>query len=101
MKDVLLIRIIGSSYFKIRKDVYGTDAAVPSTWERHAHSLRAIYPLWSSDTHVLSATITCSAKHHAAHRSAVECLINCIKRKNKNLWAEPTTYTFYALFQDI
>jgi len=27
------------SYFNTRKDVYGTGAAVPSTWERHAHGL--------------------------------------------------------------
>jgi hypothetical protein len=31
-KDVLLIWMIGSSYFKIRKDVCRTDATVPTTW---------------------------------------------------------------------
>ena len=32
MTDVLVIWMIGSSYFKIQKDVYSTDAAVPPTW---------------------------------------------------------------------
>lgn len=31
-EDTLLIWMIGPSYFKIRKEICSTDAAVPSTW---------------------------------------------------------------------